>query len=327
MKRFFYFMLPLLALAISCTEETPEEIIEQPIATLRISGVVTEVGTGLPIDSAKVELLGDETTGKTVYTDENGFFSFGIYNTGTYLIKYMKNNYLNEVRSISAMNYDMTIAQEQTITMSTALTPLSETLTTQIRYRFEGAEISFPLTDAPFSINLGEYNDPITGTTDSEGNITINNLPKNDWLYINMDFEKDGYTYYLNYGFNLPGDKLPAIITLTPSLEPVLFFLTAANVLDNKGYGVDDFNPNSDITLEFSAAVDTNNYYFNIDYSWNYTYIENIAWSNNNKTVILTINGMEYNSNYSIYYNVDAESSSAYPYYLNNTIYFSTEEL
>jgi len=240
------------------------------------------------------------------------------------MVKFAKENYLTVMREINAMNYDMTIAQEQTITLSSPLYPLSEKTSTVITSRITYNSLALPLANAPYSIELGYFNDPITGTTDENGYLEVTNLPKSTYLSLVFNFEKNGLQYNSSYSFSLPYNDLPSVLSIVPEIKTIPLLITGTNLVDEKGVAKDDFDPNTNIIVNFNLPVNTeiiseNDIYLN---GWNVNVI-NTIWSNNNQKLEIITEGLEYNSYY--YLQLNLMSDTEFPQQLYTQLNFETK--
>lgn len=267
-------ILPVLLFAMiiftSCRKE------EIRALQMYFGGVVLDDCTGEPIEGVDLTLQTHNGIQSTI-SDENGYFSFGNQYMGSYDLVMRKPGYLNYGFNIQP---DYWYENDNVYNLDYFdeywLTPLSERLTANVYKQF-GEGIPTAASNIPFTIYLGEYNDPVEATTDQFGYIEVDSLPMNDTMIANFDFMLGNVHYKEKIKFTSEQDAF-VVNGYNPEGN---FGIASVNLLDPLGEGIDDFGLDEMIEVTFTQPVDTSmgdpfgvqagftNYTLNVDWSMN----------------------------------------------------------
>ena len=234
------------------------------------------------IDEVTVELF-TKNKNHTTTTDQNGYYNLGEFNVGDYNIIYSKNGYLNESNSLNLSSEIIVTGVGYQIINSDLiyLTPLNETAEfTVYRKYLDGEEIA--ASNFPYTVYLGAFNDPIEGTTNENGVISLDNVPSE--ITLSIDYEHNGVRYKTYSTIDTRNDDKVLIYGYNPEAN---LGVVITNVLDADGQVFEDFPVNDNITILFTIPVDIDNANFDVlEDGWmsvDFTY----QWTNNNMTLII----------------------------------------
>ena len=248
MRKIFLLMILIVFAISACKKDETEEL------KVLIEGIVTDSKTGQPMDNVKIELQTDDKM-LVDSTDVNGYFKIGKLNPGEYVLIFSKNGYLAKSRNVSTeCCVVMTGAVEQTINISETLSPLSEALVITVYKRYLDNKM-MAAANFPYTIYLGSFNDPVTGTTDENGLLSETGLPYNTYFIIGINFEDNGIVYKNQYDIYLP--YINDYIIIDGYYAEGNFGVASTNVLDELGASIDDFNIHDSIVISLTQPADT----------------------------------------------------------------------
>lgn len=281
MKKLILLFASVSILFVSCKKETINEISNN----VKIAGIVIDAKTTLPIEDVSVSIKIDGQISKTVKTDKDGYFSLGDYApTGSSLL-FSKDGYLPEY------------SQDLNIASAVSLQPLTGKINLTVTKQLNNDGIPVVASNVPYIITLTYPSLPISGSTDSNGQIILTNFPEGGYYRISFNYTdknnilyKQENTLYENMNkINLYGYSPASGLAIVSS-----------NIIDDKGIGVENFDPSDSIVVVFNQPIDTTFANNNI-YLKNHNFKKRI-WSNNN--MVLTYipdNVLDYDSQYYFY--------------------------
>ncbi len=299
MRKLFYVLVVLSFLFSSCDDEAD---------TLKvvIEGFVMDAETSGAIDDVKVELFTKDKNHSTT-TNQNGYYNLGEFNVGDYNIVYSKEGYLNESNSLNlASEIIVTGIGYQIINSDLIyLTPLNETAEFTVYRRYlDGEEIA--ASNYPYTVYLGAFNDPIEGTTDANGIISLSNVPAE--ISLSIDHEQNGIRYKTYTTVDTKNDNKVIVYGYNPEAD---LGVASTNVLDADGQAIENFTVSDNITILFTIPVDIDNANFDIlEDGWmsvDCTY----EWTNNNMSLVIDpVDALLSNYYYSVEIDVINENNS-----------------
>lgn len=275
MRKLLYVLVVLSFLFSSCDEEAD---------TLKviIEGFVMDAETSGAIDNVKVELFTKDKNHSTT-TNQNGYYNLGEFNVGDYNIVYSKDGYLNESNSLNLSSEIIVTGVVYQIINSDLiyLTPLNETAEfTVYRKYLDGEEIA--ASNFPYTVYLGAFNDPIEGTTDANGIISLSNVPAE--ISLSIDHEQNSIRYKTYATIDTKNDNKVVIHGYNPEAD---LGVASTNVLDADGRSIENFAVSDSIVIQFTIPVDIDNANFDIlEDGWmsvDFTY----EWTNNNMSLVI----------------------------------------
>ncbi len=311
MRKLFFYCLVAIVTFASCRKE-------EPSVNVIIEGIVVDEQTNAPISGADIEMKTNKKT-YTQTTDESGYFNLGSFKIGDYLYKVYKKGYSTEIEYVYSFGlglgehgYD--VVANNIVELSPMNYDARLTLYRQISN--DGEKIA--AANFPYKIVYGS-NDPIAGTTDSRGMISIDSLPSSFTIIIDHVF--NGIKYKLEDNIYLNRQNSLTVYGYNPEAD---FGLVSINILDTDGIPVEDFDVASNIIMEFTLPVDTATFSIDLDeyYGW-YSVDFTGSWSNSN--MVYTINptsNLDPEEEYVV--DINIESLKGQSYY--NSITFMTAQ-
>ncbi len=277
---------------------------------LTIEGFITDYETDLVLSGVAVEVITGERVVSSI-SDENGGFKLEGLNPGTYSIKFSKDGFLTSVRTYEYL--PEVITENYSLHSKVSLVPLNDELNINV-FKKVGDGQRIAATNQPYEINLGG-GVIISGTTDENGFLHETGVPFEGFMFqIKFDFNESGINY-----------KTTDIISTRVSSLTVNgnrigdLGLISSNILDSKGWAVDDFPIDGSIEFNFTQPIDVEkaDIYFYTSHT--------LAWSNGNKTLTITPTSPLYNDN-SYYISLELTNELGTDYFYNS-FYFRTIEL
>ncbi|NBC82561.1 MAG: hypothetical protein GVY19_04185 [Bacteroidetes bacterium] len=312
--------LALLLSAIMFTGCTKQEVLE---LQLLFGGVIFDDCTNEPLEDVDLRLQRAQGVVSTT-SNEDGFFSFGSQYVGTYDLVMHKPGYLNQrihIHQDEWFEFDDEYENENLYDLSYFdkywMHPLTETVIANV-YKQYGEGSPTAAANVPFTVYLGEYNDPIEVVTDQYGYFEIDSLPKDYSMLAKFDFSSQGIRYKEKISFF--SDQTEFIVNeYAPEGN---FGIANVNVLNEMGEGVDDFGLDEMIEVTFTQPVDTAmGNPFNVSAGLS-SYTLNVDWfDNNQRATIGTDDGWTEDSNHTL--NIDAYNLSN-KQFINRSISFRT---
>lgn len=241
---------------------------------VKIDGIVIDYKTNLPIEGVSISISVDEKVSKTVKTDRNGYYSLGEYPSTGFSLLFSKDGYLSEYRQNSVFG------------TAFPLYPLTGKINLIVTKQINSfGSVPVIAGGIPYVISLPYPNLPISGSTDSNGQIRLSNIPDSRNLIISFNYtDKSNITYKQDNVISSNTDRVELYgFSLSAGLA-----LASSNLLDEQGLGVQNFNPADSIVIVFNQPIDTLSANSNIN---SYFYLPGIAsirhsWSNNNMQLI-----------------------------------------
>lgn len=234
-------------LTTSCDEE--ETILNKQALALTIQGTVYDADGNVPLEGVTVISDSDTTT-----TDANGLYSIEKQATGSYVLKFSKEEYLEVYQNVAGQT-DVS-ANESVISSSIKLYKADQSFSTT--FLFENGETVTPVAEMPVTIsfryNTSFINNKIETVTDSEGKITVEGIAKSQ-SYIIEAVKVDGdYTYSRTITFS-DADNLNDEYTVSRTKFDPTFYLESSNIFDEDGVEF-ELSPSDNITFSFSDNID-----------------------------------------------------------------------
>ncbi|UXP31781.1 carboxypeptidase regulatory-like domain-containing protein [Reichenbachiella agarivorans] len=281
MKNRYFLSVALGIVAIlfaSCNDDKVSLNFKQDI-TVTIQGIVYDNNGHTPLSGVLVTLGAD-----TVTTLADGYYSFEGNSSGSYLLKFSKENYMTMVQQVVEVAKEFT-ANSIVNTSPVFMYEKTETLTTSF-YWSNGIE-DVPLANMEVRLEiLYDYEEPdyyggeyylsegarvvetegveemgesgiffedavIVATTDDLGKISFTNLP-NIEVHMSLRHEFDQKRFSFDR-YELPSDYSTSYILYYNSATE--FRLIHTNLTDEDGNQVYDFDPADNITFQFSEEV------------------------------------------------------------------------
>ena len=148
---------------------------------------------------------------------------------------------------IDAGNYDYEVVKTDIV----KLQPLQEKLLLTVYRKYQNGE-QVAATNFPFSVMLGDFNEPITGLSDDNGIITLNNMPRQVNFAVN--YTLNGIRYQTSKSLDVRIDNYVVVYGYNPEAS---LGLASTNVLDVNGQPLTNFVTTSNIEVQFTLPVDT----------------------------------------------------------------------
>lgn len=275
MRKLLFALLAIAIVFYSCEDE-------ESSFKVVIEGIVMDAETYAGLSEVSVELFTNNKNHVTT-TDKNGYYNLGSYNIGDYNIVFSKEGYLNETLSLNLNSEIIATGIDYKLVNSDLvyLTPLNETAEfTVYRKYLNGEEIA--AANFPYTIYLGPFNDPITGTTSENGIISLSGVPA--VIQLSIDHEQNGIQYKINTTIDCREDNKVTIYGYNPEAD---LGIASTNILDINGQPVENFVIDDNITILFTVPVDIDKADFNVLedgwYSVDFTY----EWTNSNMSLII----------------------------------------
>ena len=311
MKKMFLFLAVLLALT-ACDKYSVSIIIE---------GFVFDGRTTQALANTKVELFTNEES-FVDSTDENGYFNLGEFMVGDYTLILSKPGYSTDMDQIYGTDLVLigSDGMEMVLSDHYYLEPLADKQYEITLFRFVEPN-GYPLAAAnfPYTITTGSVNSLVEGTTDANGKIILESVPEN--VRITIDHELNDYSYYESNWVNIKNTTYMYVRGYKSSER---LGLVSANILDEDGIPVMDFQTDASITLIFTVPVDTAMSNVFVERDGYYDILFDYGWTENNRK--LEINPEEPllpGTNYEVTFDVFSEETKQR---YNHNIYFMTEE-
>jgi hypothetical protein len=315
MRKLLLLLILIIFAFTACKKDEVEEL------KILLEGIVTDFKTGQPLDNVKIKVQTDDKM-LIDSTDENGYFKIGKLNPGEYLLVFTKQGYLAKFSSISSeCCIVMTGAVEQTLNVSVTLAPLSEELIVTLYKRYLANEM-MAAANFPYTIYLGSFNDPVTGTTDENGLLSQTGLPYSTYFTIDINHEENGVLYKGRYDISVPyGNEYMVVYGYYPEGD---FGVASSNMTDQLGAPIDDFNIHDSIVVNFTQPADTTISAFAL-YRGGWLITDaTLGWTNSNMTATINpVDSLVRDTEYELV--IDAENEAGTQSY-NDYLYFNTEE-
>lgn len=290
---------------------------------LIIEGFVFNAKTNEALQGVKVTLkTSSEKETLSASTDGNGFFSLEEVLIGDYILVLELDSFLERRVSVGLGNstgnqYILSDGvSKQTITINSNLQPLTESADITVYKVFQGYQVVAAGVD--YTIYFGQGIEPVSGTTDSKGIMSLTSMPYGGSVNVIIEFASNGVTYEYDNNIGFPVGTNSNSITIVGEIIESDLGIVSSNVLDARGEGVEDFDIGDDIEVVFTQNVDTANS------SVTFSTLAKIEWSNGTKKVTITPDDkLAYESTYVVTINVTSMEGTEG---LNTNLVFTTEE-
>jgi len=302
----------LFFILISCKKE-------DPAIRVIIEGVVMDAETTQPLSDATVELNTDNKSHITL-TDETGYYKLGKYIIGDYTVIFSKKGYVSKTQRVVASDYLSAGDFGYDVVKSTVTYMTSATNKTELTvYRqFDDGEI-IAAANFPYFITVGDFNEPIEGTTDENGRISLDSMPYIFNVFI--DYELNRIQYKANTTIDTRENNY---IVVNGSYPEASLGVASANILDSDGKSLEDFPVDTNITIQFTIPVDSASADIALLEDGWLEVSSTFTWSDNNtKLEISPVASLKPNTLYTIDI-VSLESASQMQEYEENGINFYT---
>ncbi|NJO89381.1 MAG: hypothetical protein HC831_10825 [Chloroflexia bacterium] len=279
---------------------------------MTIEGFVTDSETDAPISGVLVEVItGEKIISST--SDNNGGFKLEGLLAGTYTVKFSKDGYLSTTKSYEYL--PEVVIENYSLHSKVHIAPLNDKLNMNVYKSVHGVPTA--AANQSYEINLGD-GQIINGTTDENGFLHVDNVPYAGYYFlIKFEFTDNGILYRLS-------DVITSLTTSTIIYGNAIgdLGLVSSNVIDNRGWAVNDFPIDGSMTFTFTQPIDVED----VDIYFGYYYNNySIGWSNNNKTLTITPSTSLYNDN-NYYVHIQVYNDTRTDYY-ENYFSFKTVEL
>lgn len=275
MRKLALFVILIIFAFSACNKDEIEEL------KFLLEGIVTDLKTGQPLDNVKIKVQTDDKM-LVDSTDQNGYFKIGKLNPGEYVLIFSKEGYLATTKRVySECCVVMTGAVEQTLNISETLSPLSEELVITIYKKYLN-NTRIAAANFPYTIYLGSFNDPISGTTDENGLLSETGLPYSTYFTIDVNFEDNGITYKGSNDIYLP--YYEDYIIIYGYYAEGDFGIASTNILDELGEIISNFGIHENVVVNFTQPADTGNSSFFLYRDGWMSVNTDLEWTNGNMT-------------------------------------------
>ena len=293
-----------------------------------VEGVVTNAKTGGVVEGAEIKVFTNGGEKKATSNNE-GYYNLGELNIGSYTVMASKDSFLTYFRQVSYQSSPRLEGNSKEVqNLILNLSPLTETIAFTIYKQYNYQSTRLAAANVPYTLYMGKFEDPITGFSDENGLIVLNNMPYSAYsssdIYLEFDFSEDEMTYKdIFYYSEIYGYTAKTILG-TNNLKGDLG-IVSTNLLDSKGISREDFEIDSPINVRFTQAIDTvniNDYSFEIN-----GYYDDLIliWADDLMEVTIYHDELNYNRSYSLYISAIKNIDNSRTF--TQSIDFKTEEM
>lgn len=256
-------LLTIISIFITSCSKNDYSLYRPSDINVTIQGTVYDNEGRSPLSGVTVSLSFDGKTLTTV-TDTNGIYTLKNLNSGVYNLKFKHIGYGTILTTVNANPIDYT-GNHYIANFNTSLHKMDQVLSTRIVIPVTPSEsytIEYlPAANMPVTIYLDStyVNNKIIDTTDANGFINVQNLPK-DLVRLVINSKIGNYHFYSgsapDYSIvQYPFDFESRYILTQENIA--YFYLVTTNIIDaSNGNAINTFVNKNSIKFQFSGAVD-----------------------------------------------------------------------